>query len=463
VIKLQIKMKKILFSTLIISLALILGPKIALAYDFGYALSDTEFVNKDALSLKRIQSFLEGKGSYLATYNLDVNGETLRASDIIYKYTQEYSINPKVILIKLQNEQSLITAKNPTEKALNWAMSYGICDDCSYSDPDIQGYIGFTNQIERSTYQFDRYLRFPDSYSIQVGDVITKYNQQYGTQTFEVKNQATRALGIYTTSLSGITMVKDYINTWFELAYYPNGSLLQDANSGEIYMIQNNKRRLIMSLAALYSNYNPNALITVSPDVLDQYEDGYAIKFVENTLIRSPKGTVYLVTNGEKRGFASGEAFRQFGFNPEEILDVGWGDLAALAESEPITISETFPVGGLLQAKETGAVFYISSEGVVYPIWDKSILKTNFKTRHFISMNLADIKKYQQGNPLKFQDGTLITSPGTTSVYVISNGQKRPFDSAETFTGLGYQWENIVHTTDAVLSLHSTGNFIDLN
>lgn len=456
-------MKKVFFSTLLIGLALILGPKIALAYDFGYALSDAEFTNKDGLTLTGIQAFLEGKGSYLATYNIEVEGNSLRASDVIYKAAQDYSINPKVILIKLQNEQSLITSTNPTDRALDCAMGYEGGKGCLRMFTENPDRRGFANQIDLGAWQFNRYMTYPEtSYYVHVGDIVTKYNSTYGTQTFEIKNQATAALATYTESLSGITMIKDLMQEWFEVAYYYDGALLQDSYSGNTYLIQNGKKRIIHSLAALYSGFNPRALIVVSPEVLAQYEDGQGIKFVENSLIRSPGGTVYLVTNGEKRGFASREAFRQFGFNPEEILDVSWGDLGALPDGEPITVQDAFPVGGLLQARETGAVFYISPEGIVHPIWDKSILTTNFKTRHLISMNMTDIQKYQQGGPLKFQDGTLITSPGTRAVFVISNGIKHAFSSAQVFESLGYKWQNIVYTTDAVLNLHPTGENIYL-
>ena len=456
-------MKKILLILPILALLLVAIPGVASAYDFGYAISDEEFTNKDSLTLNRIQSFLENKGSYLATFNLEIEGKKVRASDLIYNAAQEYSINPKIILINLQKEQSLITNGDPTQRALDCAMGYEYGKGCQWMFDNKPQYKGFANQVDAGAWQFNRYMQNPDTgYYTHVGETITRYNSKYGTQTFKIKNQATAALATYTTSLSGITMIKDLMIEWFELTHYPNGSLLQNASTGGVYLIEKDEKRAIISMSALYANYNPNTIILVSPDILDQYEDGDQIKFVDNTLIRSPKGTVYMIRNGARRGFASGDALRQFGFNPEEIIDVGWSDINQLDEVDPITIKDSFPVGGLLQSIETGAVYYISSKGTIYPIWDKAIMVSRFSNRRYIPMYQEDIEKFNTGNPLKFKDGTLVTSPSANSVYVISDGKKQPFKSGDDFIGLGYKWENVVHTTDAALKLHQLGDYIEI-
>ena len=442
-----------------ISSIIFIIPTICFAFTPGYIISDEEFTNKNSMSQTKIQNFLTGKGSYLTNYVISASNNTMQyASEIIYQAAQEHSINPRVLLVRLQVEQSLITSTNPSQRALNWATGYAVCDSCSTNDPRIQKYKGFYNQVDWCAKQKRRYLDFPTSYNFFAGKTVT-----VDGQTFTIVNAATGALYNYTPHLHGNQNFKTIWDSWFDLSFYPDGSLLQDAVTGGVYLIEDGEKRAILSRTALYANYNPNTIIMVSSDVLDSYEDGDYIRYINNSLIRSPKGTVYLISEGEKRGFASSEAFRQFGFNPEEIIDVSWSELNVVPDGDNIAIKDSFPVGGLIQSIETGAIFYISPNGTMYPIWDKSVMEARYNNRRFIPMYQEDIDKFNQGEPIKFPDGTLVTSPGTNSVYVISNGRKRPFKSAEVFESLDYDWDNIVHTTDKVLELHQNGPFIDTN
>lgn len=451
-------LNKIIYSFIFAGLVFILIPATAQAFTPGYIISDAEFTNKDAMTETTIQKFLENKGSYLANYTVTGTDNSIkRASQVIYDAGQYYDINPRVLLVRLQVEQSLITSTNPSERTLRWATGYGICDSCSKEDPILQKYGGFYNQINWCAKQKRRYLDYPGNYNFQAGKTVT-----VDGQTFKLLNQATAALYNYTPHLHGNQNFKTLWDGWFDLAHYPDGSLLREAGTDGVYLISGGKKRPILSRAALYANYNPNTIIEVSRDVIDSYEDGEEIRYIENTLIRSPHGTVYMISNGKRRGFESSEALRQFGFNPEEIINVGWSDLNKLEEGDAITIRDSFPAGGLLQSVETGAVFYISSVGTVYPIWDRTIMESRFPNRRFIPMYQEDIDKFNHGDPLKFQEGAIVTSPGSVSVYVISNGRKLPFRSADAFNAFGYDWNNIVHTTDQVLELHPTGSYIDI-
>ncbi len=95
-----------------------------------------------------IQRFLDSKGSYLRTYqDYDENNAFLPAADIIYNAAQTYHINPKFLLVTLQKEQSLVTDDSPTDRQLNWATGYAVCDGCDLSDPKVTKYKGFGKQV----------------------------------------------------------------------------------------------------------------------------------------------------------------------------------------------------------------------------------------------------------------------------------------------------------------------------
>ncbi|RWZ78946.1 MAG: hypothetical protein EOT04_02635, partial [Candidatus Chaera renei] len=107
------------------------------------------FLNSRSMSQTQIQTFLEGKKSYLATYQTfsGRDNATVPASQIVYEAAVDYGINPQVILATLQKEQSLVTDPQPASSQLTYAMGYGCPDGGSCSYP------GFYKQVDNGTWQ----------------------------------------------------------------------------------------------------------------------------------------------------------------------------------------------------------------------------------------------------------------------------------------------------------------------
>lgn len=125
--------------------------------------NDNDFVAINSMSTGDIQNFLNSKGGFLKDYS--ENGRS--AAQIIYDAahghgeasgslngidinTSTGTISPKVILVTLQKEQSLITITTLDQNRLNKAMGYG-CPDSGGCNPTYQG---FTNQVEWAAWQF---------------------------------------------------------------------------------------------------------------------------------------------------------------------------------------------------------------------------------------------------------------------------------------------------------------------
>jgi len=110
-------MKKLhIFAILLISMAFILGiAKLSFAQDIltdfnpNYIISDAEILNYNSMSASDIQTFLESKGSYLATYNVtDPNtGKIETTAQAIYDRCQANKVSPRFVLVLLQKEQGL--------------------------------------------------------------------------------------------------------------------------------------------------------------------------------------------------------------------------------------------------------------------------------------------------------------------------------------------------------------------
>ncbi len=462
-------MKQLLLLVLLCSLVLApFNRALGASFNPNNIISDFELEETDALSADSIQRFLAGKGSYLANYKPTVNGAAKSAAEIIFSEAQTYQLSPKVILAMLQKEQSLLTDAAPREDQLDWAAGFGVCDSCSKNDPGLAPFRGFYNQVSLFAEKVRvNYLRD----LVNLGRTFTGWGPGLTKTTldgYEVTpaNKATAVLYTYNPYRGGDGRIGANFNFWriwqryFNLNY-PDGTLLQAKNEPTVWLIQNNTRRGFASKAALYSRFDPKAIIQVEGNELEKYPVGAPLKFANYSLLRSPRGTVYLLVDDTIRGIVSREVFRSIGFNPEEVIPVTDADLKDYQEGEHITLSSAYPAGGLLQNIKTGAVFYVK-DGERQGIIDRSILDINFKKRPLIRVRPEDLEKYPDIGALKLKDGILAAAKGANAVYVIAGGERRPIVSGEAFEKLGYSWQNIVIVPEKVLALHPEGKVLDI-
>lgn len=132
----------------------------------------------------------------LCLADIDFNGES--AAHIIWSAAQYYRINPKVLLVTLEKEMSLITDTYPAAWNLSRATGYGCPDHnngaCSDSDS------GFKNQVYGAAWLYRHVLDTNDS-GYPAGRTVNVLYHPYnncGTQSVYIENRATAALYRYT-------------------------------------------------------------------------------------------------------------------------------------------------------------------------------------------------------------------------------------------------------------------------
>ncbi|MFH1597725.1 MAG: hypothetical protein ABIB97_01455 [Patescibacteria group bacterium] len=456
----------------LILLAGLLAPNLtqAFAYNKNYIISDSDLINHRSMTLERIDEFINHRGGGLAGMSFEAIGGLKSAAQIIYDACSYYRLNPKYLLVRLQMEQSLITDPTLSQSQIDWAAGYGCPDGqgCSSS------YKGFFNQVNHSLkgIRGDKYLAGLEANGTTIsgwGPGITKTTLDGISVT--PQNDATAVLYTYTPWVGkwgggdqrwgGNSL---FAKTWYEwfLKRYPDGTLLREDGQSGIWLLQNGKKRPFHSRSAFFASYDPSKVITVSGVELDAYETGLPIKYANYSLIQSPRGTVFLIVNGEKRGIESSEVFRTIGFNPEEIIQTSWEDVNSFADGETITLDSIYPTGTLLQSLETGGIFYVE-DGIKHSIWSREILQSRFPNQKWSTVTEEELSLFEDGDPVKFKDGELVTSAGTKSIFVISNGERRPIASRDVFDSLGYNWQHLIWTSDqALLRAHSLGLPIDI-
>jgi uncharacterized protein with LGFP repeats len=188
------------------------------AKDFqpGNIISDAIFFNGSDMTSNQVQAFLDAhvttcrtgytclKDYRQATPTVPANrcapyagAVSDRASDIIAKVGASCGINPKVLLVLLEKEQSLVTDTWPLTSQYTHATGFS-CPDTAPCDP---AFAGFFYQVYYAARQFITYRMFPDAFNYhagQVNNILLNPNPSCGTAPVFITNQATANLYIYT-------------------------------------------------------------------------------------------------------------------------------------------------------------------------------------------------------------------------------------------------------------------------
>lgn len=471
------KKKFLAFTSLMLFVAMT-STTLAATFNPNYILSDEEMLDSSALTLTEIEEFLNAHGGYISQKTFpNSEGNTKTVAEIIYdaatnnydcndanlsnnpsqlekdQKCKKISINPKLLLVLLQKEQSLITDKNPSHSQLDWATGYG-CPDGQACNPRWQG-VG--KQINSAALQFYDYMQNPTYYPYVAGKSYTVSNTGRANSIITPVNQATASLYNYTPHVYNGNY--NFYNIWkkFFTHAYPSGTLLQAKGEPGIWLIQNGKKRPFLTKGALTSRFDLNKVVMVNSSDLDAYPKGNPIKFPQYSLVQSPNGTIFLLVDDKRRGFESAEAFRKIGYNPEEIIEASWADLLPYKPGKPITENSEYITGALLQDETSGGVYWVT-EGTKAPLWDAVLLKTKYKGKSITPVPSKKLASYKTVEPAIFGDGELITSNISPAVYVIENKMRRPITSGKLFEELGYKWDNIIEVPNKIMELYKEGD-----
>lgn len=116
----------------------------------------------------------------------------------------------------------------------------------------------------------------------------------------------------------------------------------------------------------------------------------------------------------------------------------------------------------LVRVRNTAGVYMIEDD-MKRPIPSPEVFNSNgFDWSDIEEIDEEELNDYAEGDVLGYPDGTLIQGSGP-AVYVVSEGEKRPFVSPRAFNGLGYKWGLIKKVSDGHLNLYEEGDAITEN
>lgn len=256
----------------------------------GRIIDDVTFTDSNTMNASQIQQFLNSKAPSCDTWGVqpsefgggtraqwgtsrgtpppficlkDYVENNKSAAQIIYDASQEFSINPQVLIVLLQKEQGLVTDTWPLPIQYRSATGYA-CSDTAACDSQ---YYGLTNQVRWASRMFRAIMNASPTWFTPyvVGNNYIRYNTDTscGGTVVNITNRATQALYNYTpyqpnpatlNAAMGVTVTCGaygninfyrYMDSWFGTRSIPTSNVvvadgvynLQNVNSGKMLNI----------------------------------------------------------------------------------------------------------------------------------------------------------------------------------------------------------------------------------
>lgn len=350
-----------------------------------------------------------------------VGAATRSAAQIIHDVSRACGINPKVLIVLLQKEQSLVTDDWPWPKQYQAATGYG-CPDTASCDAQ---YYGFFNQVYNAAWQFQRYAKVPGEYQYVAGrSNFIQYNPNTscGGSNVYLQNQATTGLYIYT-------------------PYQPNsGSLAYKLNGGRYYETS-------YPDCGAYGNLNFWQL----------FNNWFGSTYSNDTFVSHPDGAllemnhaIYLVDNHVRRHIRTPSIFDSWGYKWSEVRRAVAGDYN-LSEGMPLDVIKP----GKLFRTPTSAVYVMawnspSSTWLKQHVTYAAFSGLGYRWDEVQEIPYAELPQGDYATPLSDQQhptGTLIRSADDPRVFVVDTGTRRHVPRPEVLSSYHYWWTDIKSAT----------------
>jgi len=139
-----------------------------------------------------------------------------------------------------------------------------------------------------------------------------KIFKNIGFNTAEISNVSLNDIGDY-----------DIGEDISEKTIYPTGAILQDQATKQLWYVKNGEKHLIATKEILNIKYKGKAIIKSTSEELSQFTEGLEDKLQDGTLITSLKGgSIFIISNGERREIQTKELFNDLGFKQENVLKI---------------------------------------------------------------------------------------------------------------------------------------------
>lgn len=114
--------------------------------------------------------------------------------------------------------------------------------------------------------------------------------------------------------------------------------------------------------------------------------------------------------------------------------------------------------GSLVQAEGEAGVWLIEN-GMRRPFLTADALKTRYDTKKILKITRSDLEKYPRGGAIRFAQYSIVRGPDG-SIYLLVDDTKRKIINNEAFRSIGYNPEEIMNATNEELTSYQNGRVI---
>ncbi len=486
-------------------------PAEAQSFDPNSLIVDERFADTGTLGgTAGIQKFLESKGSVLADTSSEFLaklrepgdavlksrlpdprpnlGRLRTAAELISDASLAAGLNPQVVLVTLQKEQTLITGKfsgpQDLQRALDRALGFACPDEGGCSDIFLGFYFQLFGNFDAAD---NRYIGMPASlmrsFNYQVGGIrvgrgplVDVAGNAFGngnrtrtsrkgdtimvdntegppnnaprTQSVTLLNFATTALYRYTPHVyNGNYNFWRFFAAWFR---YPNGTLIQTTGELRTFVIDNGLRRPVSSFVMNQRGLNPALVVSLSTLEFNEFSPGEVMPPLEGSLLKNSAGQTYLIEFESRKLLSSFVAVQR-------KLDLAAATL--LPDEEILSYKDggrALPEEGtLVKARDNPAVYVIINN-------EKRLLSAfvfqqrGYKFSQILTAEPGELDGYPTGPLMPPLDGTLIKAKEQPAVYHVGNGLLEPL-TYFVFQERGFKFRDVVSVPEAELSSWTVG------
>lgn len=425
----------------------------------GNIISDAQFFDGDAMNAPQVQAFLDGQLQRCATgytclkdyqqatplmpSNLYCDAIPARgsatSSQIIVDVARACDVSPRVLLVLLQKEQSLVTHPSPSRIRYERATGFA----CPDTAPCDSSFGGFYYQVYYAARQFQRYAAHPRSYSHRAGETNRVWwhpNQACGSSSVFIENQATAGLYNYTPYRPNSAALANLYGSGDSCSAYGNrnfwrmwtdwfgdprsepesGAFLRNRTNGKTYLISGSTRHHIPT-PAIFNEYASRLgdVRDVEPAALDRYAEG---PMLTRTVLGSD-GALLLVDNGVAHRFASCALAEQFRFScsGQAKLDASLQARLGVGDAMAATVQDSSGHAWLIQ------------NGARRELADVTIPTRYGYSGARVSVDRETIEHLRVGAPV-IDSGTAVRNAAGTIVRIKSGSSIVPLSAAQIST-----------------------------
>jgi LysM repeat protein len=342
----------------------------------GLIISDSVFYDFGTMTAADIQRFLDGRLSAcraaadrpgcLKDYRLSHPAvaaspgrcsampaqNNISAAQLIHDVARACGINPRVLLVKLQKEQGLITATDPSPRAYDFALGMDCPDTpsgCSAASA------GFFWQLYKGAGQLNYYSNPAGPFTwLKVGSTVSILYQagrpECGRKQFVLQNRATAALYYYTPYVPNQAALDNLYGLGDRCSAYGNrnfwrffsdwfgspigGGFLLKAARGDTFLIVDEVKYRIPDSELLASLAPLGPVGVISRDYLNSFTTvGDITPLVKN----GSNDNYFFVDQGRRVKFESCEQVANFGLNCGSAVSLTGPQISALAPGGDVT------------------------------------------------------------------------------------------------------------------------------